>query len=139
MARLLLVDDDPVVRRLTRVWLARLGHEVDESAGGQALLRQLGLAPGSEPPDRDRRPELILLDISLPELDGWSILRLLRAHPRWVAVPVVAYSAGIVEGQVPAGFDASVVKTGSFEVFSRNFADAMRLALLKISGSAPKI
>ncbi len=139
MARLLLVDDDPVVRRLTRVWLTRLGHEVDDSPGGQALLQMLGLAPGSEPPDRDQRPQLILLDISLPELDGWSILRLLRAHPRWVAVPVVAYSAGIVDGQIPAGFDASVVKTGSFEVFSRNFADAMRLALLKISGSAPKI
>lgn len=82
-ARILVVDDVPDnVAILTRR-LERLGHTVVGVGSGNEALRALEVGPF----------DLVLLDVVMPGLDGISVLRALRAHPRWKTIPVVMISA----------------------------------------------
>jgi DNA-binding response OmpR family regulator len=67
-SRVLVVDDDEVARRLLRSALERAGHEVREAEGGRAGLRELYAKP----------PDLVILDVTIPELDGWATLERIR-------------------------------------------------------------
>jgi DNA-binding response OmpR family regulator len=66
--RVLVADDDVDVRTLVRILLERAGHEVVEAADGKECLRAL----------YERRPELVLLDVGMPALDGWKTLERIR-------------------------------------------------------------
>jgi DNA-binding response OmpR family regulator len=66
--RVLVADDDRDVRELVRTLLERAGHEVVEAADGRECLRAL----------YERRPELVVLDVSMPALDGWRALERIR-------------------------------------------------------------
>src|SRR5580692_12123993 len=66
--RILVVDDDPVMREVLRSVLERAGHEVREAADGRAGLRDLYAAS----------PDLVILDVEMPELDGWATLERIR-------------------------------------------------------------
>lgn len=65
---MLVVDDEPDIRELVRALLERAGHEVLEAADGQEALRSFYSA----------QPDLVLLDVSMPRLDGWSTLERIR-------------------------------------------------------------
>src|SRR5437879_1078504 len=67
-ARILVVDDDAATRELVRNMLERAGHEVREAPDGQAGLRELYATT----------PDLVILDIDMPELDGWTMLKRIR-------------------------------------------------------------
>ncbi len=67
-SRILVVDDDPVARELLRGMLERAGHEVREAPDGRAGLRDLYAAS----------PDLVILDVEMPELDGWATLERIR-------------------------------------------------------------
>ncbi|MEU8543252.1 response regulator transcription factor [Streptomyces sp. NPDC048717] len=69
---LLVVDDEPTVRELLRTALSYAGFDVDAAATGQEAL-DLAAA---------RTPDLVLLDVMLPDLDGFEVIRRLRAQPR---------------------------------------------------------
>jgi DNA-binding response OmpR family regulator len=81
--RVLVIDDEPDVLLLCRVNLQYAGHEVLEAADGE---RGLELATTTD-------PDLILLDVMLPERDGISILRELAGNPATAATPVVLLTA----------------------------------------------
>jgi len=81
--RVLVIDDEPDVLLLCRVNLQYAGHEVLEAANGE---RGLELATTED-------PDLILLDVMLPERDGISVLRDLTDHPSTAATPVVLLTA----------------------------------------------
>lgn len=66
--RILVVDDDDTTRELLRGMLERSGHDVREAADGRAGLRDLYAAP----------PDLVILDVEMPELDGWQTLERIR-------------------------------------------------------------
>jgi DNA-binding response OmpR family regulator len=68
VARVLVVDDDEVTRELVRGVLERSGHDVREAADGRAGLRELYAAA----------PDLVILDVEMPELDGWATLERIR-------------------------------------------------------------
>lgn len=102
-ARILIADDYGDNRELLRVLLSAPGREVLEARDGSECIR-LALA---EPPD------LILVDLSMPVLDGWAVLRELRADERTRRVPCVAFTAIADlnhERAVEKGFDAYVSK-----------------------------
>ncbi len=67
-ARVLVVDDDAITRELLRATLERAGHEVREAVDGRAGLRDLYAAT----------PDLVILDVEMPELDGWATLERIR-------------------------------------------------------------
>jgi DNA-binding response OmpR family regulator len=66
--RVLVADDDRDVRTLVRTLLQRAGHHVDEASDGKECLRLL----------YERRPELVVLDLGMPALDGWKTLERIR-------------------------------------------------------------
>jgi two-component system cell cycle response regulator DivK len=88
MARLLLVEDNELNRDMLCRRLQRRGHEVLLAADGQQGL-DLALA---------ERPALILLDMSLPGLDGWEAARRLKAAPETRATPILALTAHAMAG-----------------------------------------
>ncbi|MFD5467380.1 response regulator transcription factor [Kitasatospora sp. NPDC127059] len=82
-SRVLVVDDDPTVAEVVAGYLTRAGHQVDRAADGPA-----GLALA-----RSARPDLLVLDLMLPGIDGLEILRRLRADPDGAELPVVLLTA----------------------------------------------
>jgi two-component system response regulator MtrA len=79
-ARLLLVEDDPSIRETTALGLANAGFRVTTAADGREALDRF----------REERPDLVVLDLMLPELDGYEVCRELRRTSR---VPIVMLSA----------------------------------------------
>jgi len=95
--RLVLVaDDDGDIVALVKTVLERSGHEVMTAGDG---LEALVLV-------RDRRPDLAVLDVAMPELDGLEVLRRLRADDATSELPVVLLSARAQEADVALGFAA---------------------------------
>jgi DNA-binding response OmpR family regulator len=83
MARILAVDDEPTITRLVEAALAKDGHEVlSAGSGDEALLKA-----------RTEEPDLILLDIMMPGMDGHEVLVRLRTDPATQDVPVAFLSA----------------------------------------------
>jgi CheY-like chemotaxis protein len=94
---LLLVEDNPDDEALTLRALRRVnvGNEVVVARDGVEALEYLfGTGPGSE---RRRMPQVVLLDIKLPKLDGLEVLRRLRADPRTKVLPVVMLTSSSEE------------------------------------------
>jgi CheY-like chemotaxis protein len=80
---ILLVEDNHDNRVVYRTMLAHFGFRVVEAVNGRDALQ---LA-------RDDRPDLILMDISIPVIDGWEATRALKADPDTASIPVVALTA----------------------------------------------
>jgi two-component system, cell cycle response regulator DivK len=102
--RVLLVDDYPDAREMYTEYLEFSGYEVIGAGNGlEALQRAV-----------DASPDIILMDLSLPVMDGWEATRRLKADQRTASIPVVALTghalAGISEGAKKAGCDAFVTK-----------------------------
>jgi CheY-like chemotaxis protein len=83
MASILVVDDEPDVRLLIRIILEREGHEVNEAADGEEAME---LAERVD-------PDVILLDIRMPGVDGWEVLERLKESGRLSKTAVVMISA----------------------------------------------
>ena len=102
-ADILIVDDYEDNRELLRLMLESAGHKVREAGSGQAGL-QMALAEA---------PDLVLVDLSMPGLDGWGVLRELRADERTRHVPcaaVTAFADGERDRALAQGFDAYLPK-----------------------------
>ncbi|MFB3737886.1 MAG: response regulator transcription factor [Candidatus Velamenicoccus archaeovorus] len=81
--KILIVDDDPVIVRLLQINFRLEGYEVDTaSRGDQAVERA-----------RAGRPDLVILDVMMPGLDGWEVCRQLKELPEIRDVPVIFLSA----------------------------------------------
>ena len=89
-ATVLIVDDDPRLREVIRVNLEYDGMVVREAATAEEGLRAL---EGGDPPD------LVMLDVSLPGVDGWEMLRRVRERHGVEALPVVMFSGKVEDGE----------------------------------------
>lgn len=86
--RILVVEDDADNRRIVAKTLSVEGYEIVEATDGiQALARALA-----------DHPDLILMDLALPNMDGWEATRRLKDDPRTRAIPVVALTAVAMRG-----------------------------------------
>jgi CheY-like chemotaxis protein len=83
MGRVLVVDDEPDVLLLCRLNLQQLGHEVLEASEGTSALK---LA-------RERRPDVIVLDLILPGMTGYEVLETLKRDPETSNIPVLVLTA----------------------------------------------
>jgi two-component system KDP operon response regulator KdpE len=125
--RVLVIDDEPPIRKLLRMGLATQGHEILEAPNGKAGLELL-----------DQHPDLVILDLGLPDIDGIELLRMIRARAE--GVPMVVLSSRDDEtGKVQAldlGADDYVTKPfGMAELLAR-----MRTAVrhqLQVQGERP--
>lgn len=92
MARLLVVDDDPRIRHLLELIFSGAGHQVVLADSAKAALENL----------RKDTPDLILLDIMMPDMDGLTLLGRIRAVRRLVKVPVIMFTGGGKELEGPS-------------------------------------
>jgi two-component system KDP operon response regulator KdpE len=125
--KILVVDDEPPIRKLLRVGLSTQGYEILEAPNGKAALELLA-----------QKPDLIILDLGLPDIQGLELLRTIRARNESVPI-VVLSSRGDEGGKVQAldlGADDYITKPfGMDELLAR-----MRAALrhqLQVHGERP--
>ena len=83
MSKVLVVDDEAGARRTLMRLLAREGHETVGAGDGREALNTL----------EGDTPDVILLDLMMPQMDGLELLEALQAHPQWKALPVVVLTA----------------------------------------------
>jgi two-component system cell cycle response regulator DivK len=118
MATILIVEDSPDNMKLFRTLLTLHGHDVLGLSSGEGLI----------PLVRDARPALVLMDIQLPERDGFALLQdLQREIPS--PPPVVALTAHAMAGDrersIGAGFDGYITKPIDIRAFPAQVAEAL--------------
>ena len=105
MATILVVDDEPDIRLLIQMTLERDGHDtVMANDGAEALVAV-----------HDARPDVVVLDVMMPEVDGWTVLKRLKADddPDISAIPVLMLTAlGAPIDQVKGGIEGAVRECG---------------------------
>jgi two-component system alkaline phosphatase synthesis response regulator PhoP len=95
LGRVLLVEDEQDVAELIRYNLSKEGYDVVLTSNGNDALR---LA-------RDHRPDVLLLDIMVPQLNGWEVCRRIKKDPELAAIPVIMVSGRVEEGDKVLGFE----------------------------------
>ena len=98
VARVLAVDDDHVIRGLLEVNLEMEGHEVVTAVDGQDAIDKV----------RAELPDLILLDIMMPNVNGWQVAESLKAQETTRDIPIVFLTARAMEADVRKGKDLGV-------------------------------
>ena len=83
VAKILAVDDEPELTELMHFHLVRAGHDVATAANGWEAIASVKL----------RRPDIILLDLMLPDLDGFGVCEILRRDPLTATIPIIIISA----------------------------------------------
>ena len=104
MRKILVAEDDLASRELIREILETCGYQVLEARDGREALPRV----------EETAPDLVLLDIQMPAMDGSAVLRQLRQDSRFASLPVVAVTAYAMRGDrekaLAAGFDAYLTK-----------------------------
>jgi two-component system KDP operon response regulator KdpE len=111
----LVVDDEPQIRRFLKISLETHGYHVYETASGQEALEKAVL----------QRPDLIILDIGLPDLDGLQVLQQLR---EWTATPVIMLSVRDADSDKIAALDA-----GADDYLTKPFSVEELMARMRVA------
>ena len=85
MARILIVDDDPKIVRLVRAYLEQAGYHVLTAHDGNAALLLI----------RQERPDLVVLDLMMPNRDGWEVTRIVRGDEALAVTPIIMLTARV--------------------------------------------
>lgn len=118
--RILIVDDNIDNQDLVRYLLEQADYEVMTAMDGREGLQKT----------LDLKPDLVLLDLSMPEMDGWDVARALRAEPKAANICIVALTAHILPGDrkkaLDAGCDGYISKPLDVPNFAGQIASYLR-------------
>ena len=114
-ARVLVIDDEPQIRRLLKVSLSAYGYEIDECHNGKDGINRTAVF----------KPDLILLDLGLPDMDGKAVVEIIR---EWSKVPIIILSARDQENEKIAALDA-----GADDYVTKPFSMGELLARLRVA------
>ena len=95
MDRILVVDDDRDIARLVRSYLEKAGYQVLTAYDGESALRAL----------RSEKPQLLILDLMLPDRDGWDVARVVRSDPKIKSTPIIMLTARVEDHDKIVGLD----------------------------------
>jgi two-component system alkaline phosphatase synthesis response regulator PhoP len=95
MSRILVVDDDREIVRLVRAYLEKAGYAVLRAYDGESALHAL----------RRERPDLLVLDLMLPDRDGWDLTRLIRADQSLAETPIIMLTARVEDSDKIIGLE----------------------------------
>lgn len=116
MKTVLVAEDRKSSREMIRILLEHSGFAVVEAANGAEAVRLIGENP----------PDLVLLDLQMPIMDGYRALQTLRADGRFQNLPVVALTANAMAGDkeraLKSGFDGYLTKPLNFVAFRKEVA-----------------
>ncbi|MFC5462125.1 response regulator transcription factor [Massilia niabensis] len=96
-ASVLVVEDDEHISQVLRFMLERQGYQVTHLADGRAAASHIATAPA---------PGLVLLDVMLPYIDGFELVRMIREQAAWAGVPVLMLTAKNTERDTVRALDA---------------------------------
>ena len=120
--RVLVADDDADVRELVEFRLARAGYAVITAADGeQAVAVAI-----------ERRPDLCVIDVMMPKLDGYEVTERLREHEELAGVPILLLTASVQEAAVDRGF-----AVGADDYIKKPFSPRELLERVAAALSAP--
>lgn len=101
---ILVVEDDPMMQRMALKILSVHGYRCEVAGNGREAIAMV----------ERRRPSLVLMDLSLPEMNGWDAARALKANPQLSSIPIIATTAhamvGDRESALEAGCDDCLTK-----------------------------
>lgn len=119
MKKVLVADDKASSRELIRVVLERSGYDVSEASDGREALEQA----------RQQQPDLILLDLQMPQMDGFGVLEELKKDAAFSGKPIVALTAYAMQGDrekaLEAGFTSYVTKPVNLAELRRHIASLL--------------
>ena len=117
MAEILLIEDDAAIRELLKTHMLKAGHTVLEAENGHVGLEMA----------RQHGPDLIVLDVNMPVLDGTKTMRSLDADPKTQSIPVIALSAmsqtQVRDDMHQLGCDAFITKPINFDTLCKKVAE----------------
>ena len=117
--RVLLVDDEPGLLQMVSFRLKAAGYEVTTALDGQQALDRV----------KESKPDLMILDLMLPKLDGYKVCRLLKLDERTKEVPILIFTARAQEQDIKlateCGADAYLTKPFEFKVLSGKLQDLL--------------
>lgn len=121
----LLIDDYEDAREMYGFYLTKQGYRVEEAADGhEALDKAVRLLP-----------DVILMDLSLPGIDGWELARMLKRDSRTTAIPIIALTAHALNGEEQrargAGCDAFVTKPCLPQTLASELARVLQDAIVR--------
>ena len=112
MARILIAEDSPDIRALVELLLSADGHQISSVTDGRAAVEAA----------RRTRPDLVLMDLSLPLLSGWEATRQIRSDPVTAGIPILAVTAHAMHGDreraLAAGCNGFIAKPINEETFA---------------------
>lgn len=111
MAKILIVEDEPDLRRLLHVVIERAGYTVVEAPSGERALEVLA----------DESPDLVVLDVGLPKMDGWAVLEHIRSQGATPVVMLSAHGPAERERALAAGASDYLAKPFSRAVIVQTF------------------
>lgn len=115
LGRVLIVDDQSDIRLMCRVNLQLAGYDVTEAANGSEGLR-LAFA---------ERPDLVLLDVMMPGMDGWQVLEAIKAEETTATIPVVLLTARVQREDEIKGWEG-----GAAEYLAKPFNPSAMIAVV---------
>jgi len=115
--RVLIVDDEELIRKFLKIHLAKLGYEVKEAADGEQAIEQLGID------DFD----LLICDILMPKKDGWEVMKEVKSNPKTKNLPVIILTAKNEDSDMFKGYDL-----GTNYYMTKPFTKAQLLYGLKL-------
>jgi DNA-binding response OmpR family regulator len=94
--RVVIADDDPDIRRLVQITVSNAGCDVTVASDGEQALELIRQSP----------PDLVILDVLMPRMDGWEVARELKADPLTQGVPIMFLTSRGQEHDVLEGFNS---------------------------------
>jgi two-component system cell cycle response regulator DivK len=120
LKKILIVEDNPTNMRLIRMVLRNKGYSVLETTDGEEALAVA----------MKERPDLIVMDIQLPKMDGLEVTRRLRQIPHFSQTPIIALTASAMEGDreriIASGCDEYISKPVNTRRFPQLVAEMLR-------------
>jgi len=117
--RVLVVEDEPDVAELIRYNLAKEGYDVALAPSGSDALKLV----------RDTRPAVVLLDIMIPQLNGWEVCRRLKQDPETRGIPIIRVTGRVEDGDKVLGFEL-----GADDYVTKPFSPRELLARIRAVG-----
>jgi DNA-binding response OmpR family regulator len=124
--RILIVDDDPVIVRLLQINFRLEGYEVDTASRGEEALERV----------RENRPDVVVLDVMMPGIDGWEVCRQLKENPAVRHVPVIFLSARAQDEDRQRGYALGVDEYVTKPFDPAHLVEIVRRSLAKRSPQA---
>jgi two-component system cell cycle response regulator len=120
--KILVIEDDPTHLKLAKLVLSAAGHNVSDAEAAEQALDAI----------KQEKPDVILLDLVLPDMDGLTLVRKLKADPETRAIPVVAVTAYLdrfkEKDALAAGCEAYLVKPIDTRKLPRVISDVAKTA-----------